>query len=169
MRFDSDCDIADLSHGVFGGVLGIFDEETLFLVRFRPVLFEEAFTDPSLSRSRERLGQNTAFRDGLVVLWGEVVGLGDLDGWQRLAMLDRGWQRRWRRRGRRLLDNGFWRRPRWRSGSFCTMASRRIAALGELLCAGRSPGRQLSLPLHGRRQRVVEDERAWDAAEASKP
>lgn len=56
VRFNEHCDIADLGHGVFGGVLGILNEYALFLVRFCPVLFEKPFADPSLSRSRERLG-----------------------------------------------------------------------------------------------------------------
>lgn len=49
MGFNSDGNVADLGHAVFGGVLGIFGDDALALVRLGPVFLEEAFTYPPIA------------------------------------------------------------------------------------------------------------------------
>lgn len=60
VRLDSDGNRANLGHAVLGGVLRIFVEHALALVRLSPELFKESIVDPSISRPRERFCKNAA-------------------------------------------------------------------------------------------------------------
>lgn len=60
MRLEGDGDLASLGHGVLGRVLGVFMQDALFLVWFRPVLFKQAAVDPLVSRSGEGLDEDAA-------------------------------------------------------------------------------------------------------------
>lgn len=80
VRFNGDGDGADFGHALLGRVLGIFDKNALTFVRLCPVLGEEAVAYPFVTRSVERLGENTTFAHRLVFLSSQVFGLRNLDG-----------------------------------------------------------------------------------------
>lgn len=68
VRLDGDGDGADLGHAVLGGVLRILIQNTLALVRLRPVFGEETVANPFIPRSRERLGEDTTLAHRLIFL-----------------------------------------------------------------------------------------------------
>lgn len=51
VRFEGNCDLADLGHTLFRRVLRIFLHDTFLLCRLRPVFLKQNLADPSLARS----------------------------------------------------------------------------------------------------------------------
>lgn len=68
VRLDGDGNGADLGHAVLGGVLRVLIQNTLALVRLRPVFGEETVADPFIPRSSERLGEDTTLARRLIFL-----------------------------------------------------------------------------------------------------
>lgn len=159
VRLACDEDLAQLDHGVSRRVLSLVGCRAFPLRWLRPVFLKDAFGDPSLARSGQRVCKNATFLDALVFEPGEVVGLGLLNCRQRLARLDRARER--------LPLGHFWLRlglvfgfdgaqcGRCRACRDAVCGRRRCSALGGLLDARGRACRELTFALHAGVSQVV--------------
>lgn len=74
MGLNRNCDCSNFCHGIFRGVLRVLDKNPLALMRFGPILLEQAFVYPFDTGSRERFGKHTARKCASVQQeWRELI------------------------------------------------------------------------------------------------